>query len=90
LAAPIDWARGVTRRASRAASNLCGTVTTMPSTLGMRSAIEKNTARSAAFTCAGTTMTSAPRARRASVTPWGDFTWAIGSPTMKITRVAPE
>jgi hypothetical protein len=90
LTAPMERARGVTMAQQRAASNLCGTVTMTPSTLGMRSASAKNAARSAARTCNGTTMTSAPRARSDAVTPCGDFTCAIGSPTMKITRVAPE
>jgi hypothetical protein len=36
------------------------------------------------------TIASTPRSRSASVTPRGDCTCAVGSPTMKMTRVAPE
>ena len=70
-------------------ANLCGTVTMMPSALRCRPTPATHAARSAGGTWAGTTTASRPALWNAAVTPAGDLTWAIGSPTMKCTRVAP-
>ena len=63
-------------------ANLCGTVTMMPSTFCASEAPRTQSARCAGDTCAGTQTASRPWSARARVTPAGDFTWAIGSPTM--------
>jgi hypothetical protein len=81
-AAPIERAWAVVSRHSGSTSNLCGTVTMMPSQLRIAVVAAIQADRSAAATWAGTTIASAPRDRSISVTPAGDFTWAIGSPTM--------
>jgi hypothetical protein len=89
LTAPIDAARAETAWHSGAIANLCGTAAITPSTLDMRAATSRKAARSAGRTCAGTSTASAPRARRVRVAKAGAFTWAMGSPTMKMTQVAP-
>ena len=46
--------------------------------------------RSAAATCSGTTTAFTPRSAKSAVIPSGDFTWAMGSPTIGTTRVSPD
>src|SRR5574343_1765471 len=70
-------------------ANLCGTVTMRPSTLCASDTPRVQPAKSAGRTWAGMQTALRPASRKAWVTPAGDFTWAIGSPTMKCTRVAP-
>ena len=82
FAAPIERACAEASMHSGSAANLCGTVTMMPSQLRIAVVAAIHAGRSGGATCAGTTIRSAPRARSASVNPAGDFTCAIGSPTM--------
>ncbi|EWS61365.1 hypothetical protein Y695_04535 [Hydrogenophaga sp. T4] len=70
-------------------ANLCGTVTMMPSTFCASEAPRTQSARWAGDTWTGTQMALRPWSAKACVTPAGDFTWAIGSPTMKWMRLAP-
>src|SRR5947199_133255 len=61
----------------------------IPSRLVSLSATARKPSRSPGETLTGTTTPSCPRAAKAAVMPPGDFTCAIGSPTVTLRRVAP-
>ena len=71
----------------RKATNLCGTVAIMPSTLPMAPSAASTPGKASAVTCIGMTIRSCPCSRKARVRPSGDLTWAIGSPRIGISRV---
>ena len=82
LVEPAKRARSVVSSQWPSAAILCGTVTTIPSTFRVARAAAMKPSRSAGATCAGTTSALAPRSTRMPVSAGGDFTCAIGSPTM--------
>ncbi|SAK56645.1 hypothetical protein AWB80_02180 [Caballeronia pedi] len=89
LTAPRNAPSSVSDLQCAVALNLCGTVMITPSQFCKRAMPAKNVSRSSGATCAGITIASRLAARSAAVTPEGERTCAIGSPTMKYTRVAP-
>ena len=64
------------------AASLCGTVTMMPSTFRVFRIVAMKLAKSTAATCIGMQIASTPRWANAAVTPAGDRTCAMGSPTI--------